>query len=123
MLIEPRADLYDRIINRINREEKLMILKRRLIIEFLGSAMSLLFFIPLTIRLLSDLAKSGLAEFSSLLFTDFGLIMSNIGDYVLTILESTPALSLSLTLAALLALVFSVAKMVDSYGDFRKIAA
>jgi hypothetical protein len=121
MLTQPIADLYDRIINQINREEKLIILRRRLIIEFFGSVLSLFIFIPLTIKLLSDIAKSGLAEFLSLLFSDFGLIMTNIGDYLLTLLESAPVLSLSLALAALLALVFSLAKLADSYGDFRKI--
>lgn len=121
MQIEPRADLYDRIINRINREEKLMILKRRLAIDIFGLVVSLFVFIPLTMRLLSDLAKSGLTEFLSLLFTDFGLIMANIGDYALTLLESTPVLSLSLVLAALLAFVFSLAKLADSYSDFKKI--
>jgi membrane associated rhomboid family serine protease len=47
--------------------------------------------------------------------------MANIGDYVLSLLELTPALSLSLALAALLALVFYLAKLADSYSDFKKI--
>jgi len=118
----PSADLYDRIINQINREEKLMLLKRRLTFNVFGLALSFFVFIPLTLKLLSDLAKSGLTQFLSLFFSDFGLIMANIGDYALSLLESAPVLSLSLTLAALLALVFSLAKLVDSYSDFRKIA-
>lgn len=98
-----------------------MILKRRLIIEFFGFALSLLIFIPLTVKLLFDIAKSGLTEFILLLSSDLGFIMANIGDYILTLLESAPTLSLSLALAALLAFIFSLAKLADSYSDFRKI--
>ncbi|MDP2736898.1 MAG: hypothetical protein Q8O59_03950 [bacterium] len=121
MLIQPRADLYDRVINRISREEKLMILKKKLILESFGLVISFFVFIPLTLKLLSDIAKSGLTQFLSLLFTDFSIVMSDIGNYVLSLLESTPALSLSLVLAALLATIFSLAKLTDSYSDFKKI--
>ena len=121
MLIQPSADLYDRIINLINREEKLTMLTRRLILNTFGIVMSLLVFIPLTMKLLSDLAESGLRQFLTLLFSDFALITANIGDYVLTLLESAPATSLSLTLIALLAIIFSLAKLADSYSDFKKI--
>jgi len=121
MLIQPKADLYDRVINRINREERLMMLKKRLILESFSLVISFFVFIPLTLKLLSDLAASGLTQFLSLIFTDFAVVMANIGDYVLSLLESTPALSLSLALTALLAFVFSLAKLADSYSDFKKI--
>lgn len=121
MLIQPKADLYDRVVNRINREEKLAILRKKLILESFGLVMSFFIFIPLALKLLSDIAVSGLTQFLFLLFTDFAIVMANIGDYVLSLLESTPALSLSSTLAALLALVFYSAKLVDSYSDFKKI--
>lgn len=121
MLAQPKNDLYDRVINRINREEKQAILRKKLILESFGLVMSFFIFITLTLKLLSDIAVSGLTQFLSLLFSDFSIVMANIGDYVLSLLESTPALSLSLTLAALLALVFYSAKLVDSYSDFKKI--
>jgi len=121
MITQPRADLYDRVINRISREEKLMILKRKLILESLGLVVSFFVFIPLTLKLLSDIANSGLTQFLSLLFTDFSIVMADMGNYALSLLESTPALSLSLALAALLAIVFSLAKFADSYSDFKKI--
>ncbi|MFH1427225.1 MAG: hypothetical protein ABIG60_01715, partial [Patescibacteria group bacterium] len=110
MLIQPRADLYDRVINRINREEKLMILRKKLILESFGLVMSFFVFIPLTLKLLSDITKSGLMQFLSLLITDFSIVMADIGNYVLSLLESMPTLSLSLTLATLLILVFNMAK-------------
>jgi hypothetical protein len=42
----PSADLYDRVINRINREEKLRMLKRRLILRSFGLLLSFFAFIP-----------------------------------------------------------------------------
>lgn len=121
MLIEPRADLYDRIINRINREEKLTRLKRRLILQSSGLLLSFFIFIPLALRLYADIAKSGLMQFLSLLSTDFNIVMANIGDYALTILESAPVVSLSLALAAMLAVIFYIAKLEDAYVDFKKL--
>ena len=112
----PSADLYDRVISRINHEEKLRLLKRRLILRSSGLILSFFAFIPLSFRLIADIAESGFTQFLSLLFSDFYVVMANIGDY-----ELTPTLSLSLALAALLALVFYLAKLADSYGDFKKI--
>ncbi|MCX6798377.1 MAG: hypothetical protein NTX66_04185, partial [Candidatus Falkowbacteria bacterium] len=91
------------------------------ILESFGLVMSFFIFIPLAIKLLSDIASSGLMQFLSLLFSDFGLIISNIGDYALSLLEVAPTLSLSLTLATLLFLVFDLAKLFDSYSDFKKM--
>lgn len=121
MLIQPKADLYDRIINRISQEERVNILKKRLILDFFGLVLSLTAFIPLTIKLFSDMAYSGLTQFLSLFFTDFSIVMANIGDYVLGLLESTPAVSLALVLTTLLALVFYAAKLADLYSDYKKI--
>ncbi len=121
MLIQPRADLYDRIINRINREEKIAILKRRLILQSSGLLLSFLVFIPLALRLYSDIVKSGLVQFFSLLLSDFNIVMINIGDYAMALLESAPIISLSLALAAILAITFYIAKLEDAYTDFKKI--
>jgi hypothetical protein len=121
MLRQPQADLYDRIIKKIDSEEKLKILKRRLILESLSLLIWVVVFIPLMLKLLSDLASSGIIQFLSLLTTDFNVIMVNIGDYVLSLIESMPALSLSLTLATLLIFMFNLAKLADSYSDFKKI--
>jgi hypothetical protein len=121
MLTQPRVDLYDRVTNRIIREEKLKVVKKRLILEFFVFILSFFVFIPMTLKLISDIAVSGLTEFLSLLFTDFAVVMANIGDYVLSLLESAPFFSLSLTLAVLLFIVFDLAKIADSYSDFKKI--
>ena len=121
MLTKPKADLYDRIINQINREEELMILKKRLILQSAGFLLSVIALVPLVLKLISDMANAGFSQFLSLLYSDFSVVMVNIGDYLLSLLELMPALSLSLFLAALLSALFYSAKLVDSYVDFKKI--
>ena len=121
MLIQPSVALYERIINQINREEKLAYLKKRIILELFGLFLSGGVFIWLSFRLFIDLAASGLVQYLSLLFTDSGIIMADIGDYALSLLGATPALSLTLALATLLALTFCLAKLADIYTDFKNI--
>lgn len=121
MLTQPKSDLYDRIISRINHREKLMTLKRRLILRSAGFLVSVFALVPLSLKLLSDIADSGFTQFLSLLFSDFGIVMANIGDYVLSLLELAPVLSLTSALVAILALVFYLAKLADSYVDYKKI--
>ncbi len=121
MELTPKADLYDRVIKRINREEQLMLLKRKLILQASGFFITLPAFLFLGQKLLVDLADSGLSQFLSLLISDFNIIMANLGDYALTLLESAPALSPFLALSALLVFVFNLAKLTDSYRNFRKI--
>ena len=122
MLIEPRADLYDRVLNKINQEASLATMKKRLILNLSGLILSVAAFIPLALKLLADSAETGLTQFLALMFSDFSLVMANIGDYFLTILESTPIVSLAFVLTTLLALVFYVAKLTDSYVNFKKLA-
>lgn len=98
-----------------------MRLKRRLILQSSGLLLSFFIFIPLALRLYADIAKSGLMQFLSLLSTDFNIVMANIGDYALTLLESAPVVSLSLALAAMLAVIFYIAKLEDAYVDFKKL--
>ncbi|MDP2708709.1 MAG: hypothetical protein Q8O93_01480 [bacterium] len=121
MQLIPKADLYDRIINRINREQELADLKKRLILQSAGFFITLPAFLFLGWKLLADLADSGIMRYLSLLSSDFNIIMANLEDYALGLLESAPALRLSLALTALLILVFNLAKLLDSYSYFRKI--
>lgn len=121
MLSQPKADLYDRVINRINQEEKIITLRKRLILRSAGLLLSVFALVPLAFKLFTDVANSGFSQFSSLLFSDFSIIMANIGDYVLSLLELMPALSLSLALTALLSVIFYAAKVADVYADFKKI--
>jgi len=117
----PSPDLLDRVISRINYEHKLLLLKRKLLGYAASFALSLAAFIPLFIHFHQDVVQSDLLQFSSLIFSDFNSIFSNIGDFSLLMLESIPAASAALTLVALTAFVFSLIKILNSWLEFRDL--
>jgi hypothetical protein len=104
-------DLYNQIIKRLNYERRLLSLKRKIFGYFVGFLASVVLFVPLFEKFREDFARSGLAPIVSLVFSDFKIVMSNFGDFVMSFLESIPAASLSLTLLALIALFFSLEKI------------
>jgi len=117
----PSPDLYDRVINRINYEHKLLLLKRKLFGCFAGFSLSLAAFIPLLGRFHQDIIQSSLPQFFSLIFSDFSYVVSNISDFFWLILESIPAASTGLTLLALTAFVFSLVKVFNFWFEFRDL--
>jgi len=117
----PSPDLYDRVINRINYEHKLLLLKRKLFGYLAGFTLSLVAFIPLFGRFHEDIVQSALPQFFSLIFSDFSSVVSNSGDFFWLILESIPAASAALTLLALTAFIFSLIKIFYSWSEFRNL--
>ncbi len=118
---KPSADLYDRVINRINYEHKLLLLKRKLFGYLAGFTVSLVAFIPLFSRFHQDIVQSALPQFFSLFFSDFHGVIANGVDFFWVILESIPASSAALTLLALTAFVFSLIKFFYFLGEFRDL--
>jgi hypothetical protein len=117
----PSPDLLDRVINRINYEHKLLLLKRKLFGYAVSFALSLAAFVPLFIRFHHDVVQSDLLQFFSLIFSDFSSVISNSGDFGWLILESIPAASTALTLIALTAFVFSLTKIFNYWFEFRDL--
>jgi hypothetical protein len=117
----PSPDLLDRVINRINYEHKLLLLKRKLLGYAAGFALSLLVFIPLFSRFQQDVVQSALPQFLSLIFSDFSSVVSNIGDFFWVILESIPAASGALTLLALMAFIFSLVKIFYFWNELKNL--
>ncbi|MFH1255341.1 MAG: hypothetical protein V1667_02655 [bacterium] len=121
MLIQPKADLYDRVVNRINREEKIAEIKIKLIFRFFGLLLSCFVLVPLSFMLFSDISESGFLNFLSLICSDFSAVMLNTGDYILSLLEIMPLPSLIFSSVSLLVSIFFLAKLADCYVDFKKI--
>jgi hypothetical protein len=117
----PSPDLYDRVINRINYEHKLLLLKRKLFGYLISFILSFSAFIPLFGRFHQDIIQSALPQFFSLIFTDFSVVISNIGDFFWLILESIPAASMALTTLALTVFAFSLIKVFCFWMEFRDL--
>lgn len=98
---EPPAGLFEKIIFRIRREQRLLTLKRRLMIFSFGMVISLAVFIPAFKMVQTEISESGFLQFFSLLFSDFGIITTYWRNFVLTLLETIPAMSLALLFATI----------------------
>ncbi len=101
MSIELPEGLFDRIICRIREERRLLVFKRRLAFYSVGAIGSLIAFIPAFGAMWTELAQSGLAQFISLIFSDTGAVFAFWDVFVLSILESLPALSIAVVFATL----------------------
>lgn len=117
----PSPDLYDRVINRINYEHKLFLLKRKILGYLAAFSLSFAAFVLLAGRFHQDVVQSALPQFISLIFSDFSNVISNSVDFFWVILESIPAASGAFTLLALIAFVFSLVKFFNFWSEFRNL--
>ena len=106
-LIEPPIGLFEKIINRIHKEERVLVL-RRIIIFSTTLVISLIGFFPALSLLMSGLNQSGFLNFFSLMFSDSSTIMTYWQSFAMVLLQTLPALSLALFLAVLLTLLQSI---------------
>jgi hypothetical protein len=117
----PSPELYHRVINRINYEHKLLLLKRKIFGYLAGFVLSFAAFVPLLGRLHQDMIQSGLPQFFSLIFSDFNSVVSDSVDFFWLILESIPAASAGLTLLALTVFIFSLFKVFDFWIELQDL--
>ena len=110
--------LLDKVMLRIETERQLKALRRRLLVSgalLASSSVVLIFFSRL---LWSDLASSGFGEYLSLFFYDFRYIAADWKDYLLTLLETLPALSAGVFLGASLAVLYGIKLTLDFGREF-----
>ena len=105
--IEPPIGLFEKIIKRIHREERLLIL-RRVILFSITLIGSLIGFFPALNMLLSDFNQSGFLRFFSLAFSDFSTVTTYWQSFAMILLETLPAISLALFLAVLVTFLQSI---------------
>jgi hypothetical protein len=117
----PSADIYDRIINKINYEHKLQALKKKMITNTCGLLLCLIVFIPVFARLHTEIIQSGLIQFILLIFTDFKMITTYFGDYIWSILNSVPVVSSSLALLILTLAFISLSKIFIYFLEMRNL--
>lgn len=99
--------LFEKIMHRIHREERVLVL-RRVIIFSTTLVVSLVAFFPAFGMLMTDFSQSGFLNFFSLAFSDSSTVMKYWQSFGMTLLEALPALSLALVLAILLTFLQSI---------------
>lgn len=105
---EPPTGLLAKVMARIHEEERLMSVRRRLILFSTAALTSAGALIPVINTFQGEFAQSGFSQFSSLVFSDFGSVIANWQDFGLTILESLPATSIIALLITTLVFLWSL---------------
>ena len=105
--INPPAGLENKIYSRIEARAKSYNLKTKLL-GFGYLFASFMIFAKFSVYLFDEFRKSGIFEYMSLLFTDYKLVMGNFGEFILSIVDSTPYFAISLYVLAILILMLGV---------------
>jgi len=100
--LEPPVGLFERIVNRIQIEQKLITVKRRIFLFSAGLFITILAFIPTIKMAWSGLTESGFLNFFSLIFSDAGIVASYWQNFALSLLETLPVTGLVLFLVVTL---------------------
>ncbi len=120
MIFEPPEGLLQRILLRLRIEEKrLRLAKRNFVVFGVVAVGSLVALIPAYQGLSADMADSGLLHLLSLVASDPAIITALWREFVFSILESLPIISMGATLAILLA---SLASLRMIAMNFEKVA-
>ena len=102
--IEPPNGLYEKIINRIHKERRLLTIRKRIFIFSVGLLGSLTAFWPAYRAVKIEFLQSGFFQFASLVFSDFSIIAAHWQNFTLVLLEVLPIMSLIIFLAVLFTL-------------------
>lgn|SRR3989338_8873239 len=113
--VTPRPEFVEVVIDRIAQEERRAAWRQSLFL-FAGSLGSLGLLGLFGHELLVDISQSGFIDLSSLVLSDVRLVMPYWQDYVLSLLETLPAFSAALALAAALASFTFLTRLVKNFS-------
>lgn len=109
---EPPAGLARGILARIEKRERRMLAMKAALQAALFAASVWVIQIGYT-NLMGGFQQSGFLTFTSLLFSDFSLIASNLPDYLFSIIESFPIFSAAILLGGVAFAIWSMGMLID----------
>jgi hypothetical protein len=109
---EPPNGLVETILTRIEQREK-RILGIKIVASTLMFAASLWVIGIGYVDFATTLTNSGFLQFSSLLFSDFSSIVSNLPDFIFSMVESFPIFSAAAMLTGVGVAIWSMAALLD----------
>ncbi len=110
---EPSVHLFVNILNLVE-ENRRASARNRLILNAAALAVSFAAFIPAIYWLTVEISQSGFFQYLNLIFSDAGIISAYWQNFGLLLLESLPALSLTLTLAAFFGLLYFLKRVMSN---------
>lgn len=111
---DPSEDLFDKIMFRIHREERLVIVKRKIALFSMGLIGSGIGFVPAFNMVWNGFSESGFFKFLSLIGSDTGIVMAYWQSFAMFLLESLPVVGLIALLAAALVFLESLKLLVKN---------
>lgn len=105
---EAPEGLFGKIMERIRSEQRLLAVKRRLVVISLGFLASAGALIPVFNLVKTNLAESGFLQFLSLALSDFGVVINYWQTFAMSLLETIPAVSMAMFLGVVLAFLASL---------------
>jgi hypothetical protein len=103
--IEPPAGLFLKVLSRIEAEEKIALLKRRIFV-FSGLVCASTTGLIVSFNFARNaIAESGFGEFFSLIFSDPAIVIAYWQNFFLTLLESFPIIEATIFLAVMFLLL------------------
>ncbi len=121
--LTPSPQLYGRIKNQIELEQTLLVLKRRLLLYGLGFAISMAIFVMAFKNFFVQADQTGFLQLLKLTSTDFTLLSSHMSDYLLSLAEALPALSMVLVGAVFLFILLTGIKLFTSLFKIKHLNA
>lgn len=109
---EPTRGLRSRILVRIEREQQILFFRRRQM-SFVGLTFSVLIFSVGVFQYGGPLLQSDFWRFSLLIFSDLGLVISSLQDFIYSLLETLPVVPLSALLAPLALFFWSAGSLLS----------
>ena len=114
--------LFKRIIARINLERATMIMRRRFVYASIVFLSATVITIPAWLAFWSDFTQSGFAQYVSLMFYDFKIVLAHWQDFGLSLLETFPIVSTTVLLSLIFAILVSLSLSLKYIKGFRKSA-
>lgn len=105
---EPPDGLFNKVIDRIQKERRFLIIKWQLFIFSIGAICSAIAFIPAFQMVKTGFTESGFIQFFSLLFSDFKIVVAYWQNFIFSLLETLPVMSLVILLVVVLVFLESL---------------
>lgn len=119
--IEPPAYLLNKIMGRIEQEERLLVLKRRIFGFFIGLAGLIVFFFYSLRAVIETFTSTGFSKYFSLIFTDTAIVINYWQSFFATLLESFPAVETAIFLVIILGLLQLFKTILKDLKKYKKI--
>ncbi len=113
--------LFSKIMQRINQERRLSVLKRKLAVVSFMTTCSLVAFVPIFNMAQAEFSQSGFFQFFSLIFSDFGTIITQWQSFIFTLLESLPLISITALLAVIFVFLLSLKILTRNIQDIKVV--